>query len=117
MITFTDEYGNTWDLAITMDHYRNNDNLYLGLVVAEDSYNDEGDIDTYRGEPYADLSVNIDPLPENCIAVNIEYSNSALDIIEENNLGTFTGYYMFSGYMQFPVFQMDMNEVRKHLVQ
>lgn len=116
MITYTDEFGNIWELAITINHYRNNDNLYLGLVVAEDCYDDEGNIDTYRGEPYADLSVNIEPLPEDCIAVNIEYSNAGLDIIEENNLGAFTGYYISSGYMQFPMYMMDMTEVKKHVV-
>ena len=115
MITYTDDFGITWELGIKLSKYYNNDNLYIGLVVLGKSSYDEDD-DFMEGEPYADLSVNIEPLPEDCITVNIEYSKAGLDIIEENNLGTFTGYYINSGYMQFPMYMMDMAEVKKHVI-
>lgn len=112
MIEYNDPYGNLWKLGIKLDHYANNDNLYVGLIVAEPD--DEGD--TFPGEPYGDLSVNIEPLPENYIAVDCTYGPHD-EIIEDNNLGVFTGRYLSSGYCTYPIYEMDMNELRKHLYQ
>lgn len=114
MIIYTDPYGTNWTLAVKLDNYRNNDNLYVGLIVAEDIYDEDGDISAFRGEPYADLSVNIVSLPENQIAVDCSYGPFD-EFVEDNNLGVFTGEYLLSGYERFPVFEMDMNELQKHL--
>lgn len=116
MITYTDEFGTTWTLGVTLDHYANNDNLYVGLVVAEDVYEDDGDINSYKGEPYADLSVNVRPLPENCIAVDCTYGPHD-ELIEDNGLGTFTGYYLRSGYGRYPVYEMNMEALKANLFQ
>ena len=114
MISYTDPYGTNWTLAVTLDNYRNNDNLYVGLIVAEDVYDEDGDITSFKGEPYADLSINIRPLPENYIAVDCTYGPHD-ELIEDNNLGVFTGEYLSSGYGRYPVFEMNINELRKHL--
>lgn len=115
MITYVDPYGTTWELSVKLDNYVNNNNLYVGLVVAEDVYDEDGDPVAYAGEPYADLSVNIIPLPENYIAVNCEYGPHD-ELIEDNNLGTFTGEYLSSGYGRYPVFEMDINALKQHVV-
>lgn len=114
MIIYTDPYGTTWTLGTVLNNYRNNDNLYVGLIVAEDVYDEDGDINSYKGEPYAHLSVNIRPLPENYIAVDCTYG--AFDeLIEENGLGTFTGEYLSSGYGRYPVYEMDIEALKANL--
>lgn len=115
MITFTDPYGTTWNLGVVLSNYRNNDNLYVGLVVMEDVLDEDDDIVAYAGEPYVDLSVNVIPLPENYIAVDCSYGPYD-ELLEENNLGTFTGERVQSGYSNFPIYKVDINELKKHVV-
>ena len=115
MISYTDPYGTVWKLTVTLNNYTNNDNLYVGLVVAEDVYDEDGDITAYEGEPFADLSVNIRPLPEDYIAVDCSYGPFD-ELLEDNNLGTFTGEYLSSGYSRYPVFKVDINALKQHVI-
>lgn len=116
MITYTDSFGTTWSLVVKLDNYRNNDNLYVGLVVAEDVYDyEEDDIVAFKGEPYADLSVNIQTLPENCIAVDCTWGDYC-QLIEDNDLGTYTGRDLMSGYCSYPVYEMNMAKLQENTI-
>lgn len=97
-------------VGIEIDRYRTYDNLYVGLICLEDTDN------SYAGEPYGDLSVNIEPLPENCIAVDTNNLSGAEEFIKKYKLGTDTGYCAYSGYCQYPIYEMDMNKLKQYEV-
>jgi len=97
-------YDEVYDLGLYTDTYAGNGNLYIGLVDAE------------TGEEFADLSINIEPLPDDCICLSDDFRKEHIALIKKYKLGTFTGEYAYSGYGQYPIYQMNMDNVRKYLV-
>ena len=97
-------------VGIELSRYRTYDNLYVGLVCLEDTEF------SYAGEPYGDLSVNIEPLPENCICVDTNNLSGAEKFIKKYKLGTDTGYTVSSGYCNYPIYEMDINKLKQYEV-
>lgn len=94
-------WGETTHLNTIMDSYRNNGNLYIGLVDEE-------------GFPYADLTVNIEALRDNMAAVDTNNCPWAEKFIEDNGLGVKTGYNLGSGFCRYPVYEFDLDKVKEY---
>ena len=101
------DYG-AYKIALCKDTYETTDNLYVGLLCKEGKYY----------EPYGDLTVNLHKLPEN--QAYIDTNNNGVEIIDwliENKLGKFTGQYGYSGFCAYPLFEFDMDESSKYLIE
>lgn len=94
-------WGKETCLNTRIDNYRNNGNLYIGLIDND-------------GLPYADLTVNIETLPDDHAAVDTNNCPWAEDLILENKLGERTGYSLGSGFCRYPVYKFDLNKVREY---
>ena len=107
MATITYEsYGEKYELSFRIDRYSNNDNLAI-LAMCKD---EDGFV-----EPYGNLTVNIEKLnKDNWGCVDTNNWRDAIDLIEQNKLGTPTGMVLQSGYCTYPVYEFDMNELKKY---
>lgn len=97
--TFFETFEN---VSLYVDEYVRDSSIYIGL------YNDEG--------PIADLTVCLsDPgLRENESYVDINNLPEAMKFIEDNNLGTLTGFRP-SGWVTYPKVEFNMAEVMRHV--
>lgn len=95
-------WGETYSLHTVIDAYRNNGNVYIGLVCED-------------GEPFADITTNIYFLTENCGAVDTNNFSEAEDLIKEYGLGKRVSY-ANSGYCRYPVYEFDMDKVKEYSV-
>lgn len=102
MIRYSSPWGTGYNIKLVVNQYRTYGNLYIGMLTDE-------------GEPYADLSVNIEPLGDGEIAVDINNLPDGEKFIRDNGLGEFTGKYLRSGFCRYPVYKMNMEAVHKHL--
>lgn len=67
-------------LGLIKDNYCSNECVYFGLMVAED--NEEEDV--YYGEMWSDVTINIDGLRENEIAINRDFEEfSSKELVDE----------------------------------
>lgn len=103
---YKDSYGDEFTVYPKLHMYADNDNLYVGL----DSFDEDlGGIDQY-----CDLTVNIYKLPYLCSCVNIEYGGDQhMKFLEEQGIAQFTGKWMPSGFMSFPVFRFNEDKLRE----
>lgn len=85
-------------------NYRNNNNLYIGLIDNED------------GCPFADLTVNLgEKLEDECMAyVDTNNCPWAKEFIEKNELGEDTGLFGMSGFCAYPLFMFDLDKVKEY---
>lgn len=94
-------WGETVRLNTRISNYRNNGNLYVGLVDED-------------GMPYADLTVNIDDMGDDTMgAVDTNNLPWAEKFIEDNELGIKTPFTMRSGFCVYPIYIFDMDKVRE----
>lgn len=101
---YKDSYGDEFTVYPELNMYADNSNLYIGL----DSFDEDlGEMDSY-----CDLTVNICKLPylESC--VDIEYSGEQhMKFLEEQGVGQFTGKWVSSGFLSFPVFRFNEDKL------
>lgn len=97
--------GETFKLNTFVSTYRNNDNLYVGLVDSED------------GCPFADLTVNVRKLNDKDMAV-IDTNNCpwAEEFIESNGLGSDTGMLEVSGFCVYPIYLLNIEKIKEYAV-
>ena len=96
-------YGETYKLHTVIDRYQSTNNIYIGLVCD-------------NGEPFADLTTNIMPLPDNMSAVDTNNCSWAEDLIEDYELGTKKKTTLSSGFCTYPLYEFDMNKVKEYLM-
>lgn len=98
-------WGETFKLNTFVSTYRNNDNLYVGLVDSED------------GCPFADLTVNVRKLNDKDMAV-IDTNNCpwAEEFIESNGLGSDTGMLEVSGFCVYPIYLLNIEKIKEYAV-
>lgn len=103
MLNVKTDFGN-YDVWFEIQKYSSNNTLALILNC------DEG--------PFCKLTVNIDAsnaiTEDNKAYVDINNSPWAVDWIEENKLGEFTGIWGDSGYCTYPLFEFNMSKIREH---
>lgn len=103
---YTDFFGDDNQVYFRLNHYTQNNNLYLGLL----KYDAEFDMMT----PYCDVTVNIGALPylESAIDTN-NNGRKMLDFLEKNGFGKATGLELPSGFCWFPVFRFNEDKLRE----
>lgn len=97
-IEFDNEY-----LSIMKGTYDTTNNIALQLMC-----NDE--------EPYVTLTVNIVRLPKDHACIDTNNFPEAEELIEEYELGTYTGTTIPSGYCEYPVYKLNMYNINKYLM-
>ena len=97
-------YG-TEELALRVDYYAMNQNLYVELYSKEDG----------AWEPFSDLTVN---LPGYCLepgtaCISGDFSKENIQFIQEHGLGTLLPWKAQSGMGQYAVVKFHLEELRK----
>ena len=100
-----ESYNEKYQLTFSIKSYDNN-NLAI-LIMCKDS---DGFV-----EPFATMTTNICTFNNDTLAC-IDTNNfpEALDLIDKYNLGTYTGKKIPSGYCEYPVYDMNLNEIKKY---
>lgn len=98
-----ESYGSTYDVACELDKYIDG-SLAVQLIDKAD------------GCPFARLTVNLGMnIPENYAFIDTNNFPDAEKLIRDYDLGTNTGKYGSSGYCKYPLYEMNMLELNKHL--
>ena len=95
-------YGEEYNLFLTIDKYMNNDNIAISIW------------DTEEG-PFADLTVNVCDLPEGLACIDTNNFKEGIDLIKKYDLGTFTNNFVTSGYCTYPVYALNMDNIKKYV--
>lgn len=99
-------YYGTQSVAIQTSHYVDNGNIAISLSCIDE----DGD-----ELPYIYLSVNLrEKLPAYYAYVNTNNAPGAIEFIEKNGLGEFTGRYGYSGYCSYPLYKFDKQKLYEY---
>ena len=98
-------WGKTYDVWLRTSTYRNNNNLYVGLVCKEVEDGEEW------YEPFADITVNTESLKPGYAAIDINNFPEAEQFITENKLAKFAKDYVISGFCVYPIYLFDMERL------
>lgn len=90
------------EVNLIASRYTNNNTLYLGIVDVE------------YGEPYADLTVNLDSQNINDNYLDTNNNKLVEDFVNRYKLGKFSGKYCSSGYCKYPLYTFDIKEIEKY---
>lgn len=96
---YTDRFGETHKVCFSRASYYDNRNLAVLAYCDE-----EGGL-----WPYADITVNIEPLDDPCLAA-IDTNNlgdGIVEWLEDNGIASFAGRTIPSGFCLFPVVKFD----------
>ena len=90
---------------------------YKLKIVLGKYYNGNRAIQLYTddGEPFVTLTVNICELPTDEACIDINNFPDGIELIRKYELGVFTGNYVYSGFCSYPVFYLNMDNVKKYL--
>jgi len=88
-------------LYIRVEKYMMYDNMALALYTEE-------------GEPYVNLSVNIDSLPDGWCTIDTNNFPEGEELILKYHLGEKVGE-IGSGFCKYPIYEMNMSEVNKYV--
>ena len=95
-----------YELAFEVACYAANNNVSVtGYCKSED-----GDF----WEPFCDLTVNVDKLPDGCACIHTNHWADAEEFIQKNDLGKPTGMYLHSGFCDFPVYSLNLDKIRRY---
>ena len=95
-------HGREWKLRLRKNTYVNNGNLYLGLENPEYGH-------------FADLTVNIEDLPDGLAAVDTNNCPWAEEFITSHRLGDNTFTALPSGFCVYPIYAFDMERINELL--
>ena len=70
---------------------------------------------TESGEPFVTLTVNICDMPKDEVCLDVNNFPDGIELMKKYELGIFTGNYVPSGFCSYPVFYLNMNNVKKYL--
>lgn len=100
-------WGTEYEITLRLNHYAQNNNLYIGLDCWEDS--------EYAG-PYSDLTVNLGiRCKDTCAFVDTNNNPGIERWLAENKLAKPTGRVAPSGFCVYPEYEFNMNEVQKYV--
>lgn len=102
-------YGKEYPMTFALATYAENDNLYVGLVTHDAGYL----------ESWSDLTVCLDvDCKPNCAFIDVNLNGKEImKWLEDNNLGVFTGNMTLSGWVLYPEFEFNMDELMKHVTE
>lgn len=70
------------------------------------------EVDT--GLPFATITVNFSELKEPYAYLDINNCPWIMDLFEKYNLGTWTGMTKWGGYCEYPLYELNLNVIRKY---
>ena len=101
----TNRFGERINLGLDIQSYCvESKDIYIGIIDIDD------------GELYADLTVWLKPLSQNMACINVNDFNEAEEFIKKFNLGIPTGEYVTSGFCEYPVYKLNMDEIKKYSI-
>jgi len=92
-------YGQTYKIQLSKTQYVKPKNT----AVTAKYYDKEFD----AWLPYGNVSVNISPLPADCIALDDNNWYGLLDWVVDNGIATDTGKVLYSGFCTYPVVRLN----------
>lgn len=90
----------SYDCYIVVSKYQNN-NTALQLIDPEEG-------------PYATMTVNIEELPSGYAALDVNNFPEVEDIMSKYKLGTPTEFYLTSGYCTYPVYKLNLTNIKEY---
>ena len=106
MFVYKDNFGDDNKVALVLNMYRDNNNLYVGF----EEYDEEFDF----WSPFCDVTVNIRSLPYLESAINIELGGQEkIDFLTQNGFGELTDKKLRSGFLEFPVFRFNAEKLKE----
>lgn len=94
-------YGTVYKVYTYIGKYASNNNIAVELITED-------------GEPFTTLTVNIERLEEGLACIDTNNCPEAIDLIKKYNLGEFTNNYCYSGYCQYPIFKLNIDNLNKY---
>ncbi len=87
--------------------YAENKNTFIGLLCEEDGF----------VEPYCNLTVNLSvPLDKDKAFIDVNNIEARLiQYLSENDFISNTGYTKQSGYVLYPLYQLNLEKIKQHL--
>lgn len=99
-------YGKEHNIYLKTDNYTINNNLYIGMLT-----DDEGFL-----EPWGNITVNLGgKCNKDCGYVDVNNNPGIEEFIRNNNLGEPTCRIRQSGFVVYPEYRFNMEEINKHL--
>lgn len=106
MFVYRDNFGDENNVALVLNMYRDNNNLYIGL----EEHDEEFDF----WDPFCDVTVNVRTLPFLESAINIEFGGQEkIDFLIQNGFGELTDKKLRSGFLEFPVFRFNAEKLKE----
>ena len=98
-------FGTNYPVSFRINHYANNENLYVGLMDHSEEF----------PEPWCDLTVNLDvKLEPDCAFIDINNNPYAMEWLIENEIGSFTGKWRQSGFCRYPEFRFKEEKLKEY---
>lgn len=106
LLVYRDNFGDDNKVAVALNMYRDNNNLYVGL----EEYDAEYDF----WDSFCDVTVNIRTLPFLESAINVEFGGQEkIDFLIQNGFGELTDKKLRSGFLEFPVFRFNAEKLKE----
>ena len=106
ILIYTDNYGDDNEVAVVLDMYRDNDNLFVGL----EEYDEELDL----WDSYCHVTVNVGKLPFLESAINMKYGGQEkIQFLVQNGFGVLTDKKLRSGGEVYPVFRFNEEKLKE----
>lgn len=93
-------FGNTYCGYLEIRKYGNG-NMAINMVLKD-------------GEVFGPFTVNICPMLENEVTLDVNNIPEIEEIITKNHLGEFTGNTVQSGYCTYPIYKINISEIMKY---
>lgn len=103
-------YGNEYDIYFEIGEYYGTDNTAVRMYC----------VGEYGYEPFANMTVNIPmfvPVDKRHACLDVNNLHGIADWVEKNNLGTPTGMTVSSGWCEYPVYVLNIEEIKKHMLE
>lgn len=100
-------YGEEFDIGFSIDEYCTNDNLAV-VMYCKDA---DGLVETFGY-----MTVNIDYLPQPMACLDTNNIVGIEKWVTDNNLGTDTGRRIVSGFCEYPVYILNLEAIKRHLM-
>lgn len=101
---YKDSFGTTYMLHCEKGRYARDGSIALCMIVDEEAYDEDGEIECYPGEQYGYATVNVgaEPSDGNCAFVDTNNLSGIVDFVLNNGIGELTGRIERSGFCTYP---------------
>ena len=103
MLTYN-SWGTEYKIKLGLDNYSSNDNLAIVMYCWDEELK--------FWDNFATLTVNLEPVDEDCGYLDVNNLKEAEDWVRENKLGEPTGRVRQSGYVTYPLYKFDLQRIK-----